>query len=109
MRGGVALAVILVGTLLAATTGVVAATVIVMGMLSLPVMLRHGYDKKVATGVIISAGTLAQLIPPSLVLVVLSDQIGVDIAELFLGRIDTGPDSRRLLCALHPLPRRRET
>jgi TRAP-type mannitol/chloroaromatic compound transport system permease large subunit len=75
--GGMALAVMLVGTLLAATTGVVAATVIVMGMLSLPVMLRYGYDKKLATGVIIASGTLAQLIPPSLVLVVLSDQIGV--------------------------------
>jgi tripartite ATP-independent transporter DctM subunit len=90
LRGGVALAVVLVGTLLAATTGVVAATVIVMGMLSLPVMLRYGYDKKLATGVIISAGTLAQLIPPSLVLVVLSDQIGVSISDLFLGAMIPG-------------------
>lgn len=90
LRGGIALAVILVGTLLAATTGVVAATVIVMGMLSLPVMLRYGYDKQLATGVIISSGTLAQLIPPSLVLVVLSDQIGVDIGDLFLGAVIPG-------------------
>ncbi len=90
MRGGVAIAVVLVGTLLAATTGVVAATVIVMGMLSLPVMLRHGYDKKVATGVIIASGTLAQLIPPSLVLVVLSDQIGVSVGDLFLGALIPG-------------------
>lgn len=90
MRGGVALAVVLVGTLLAATTGVVAATVIVMGMLSLPVMLRYGYDKQLASGIIISAGTLAQLIPPSLVLVVLSDQIGVSVGDLFLGALIPG-------------------
>ena len=90
LRGGMALAVIIVGTLLAATTGVVAATVIVMGMLSLPVMLRYGYDKQVAAGVIISSGTLAQLIPPSLVLVVLSDQIGVRIGDLFLGAMLPG-------------------
>jgi tripartite ATP-independent transporter DctM subunit len=90
LRGGVALAVIVVGTLLAATTGVVAATVIVMGMLSLPVMLRYGYDKQLATGVIIASGTLAQLIPPSLVLVVLSDQIGVSVGDLFLGALIPG-------------------
>ncbi|MCC6457459.1 MAG: TRAP transporter large permease subunit [Caldilineaceae bacterium] len=90
LRGGMALAVILVGTLLAATTGVVAATVIVMGLMSLPVMLRYGYDKQLAAGVIISSGTMAQLIPPSLVLVVLSDQIGVRIGDLFLGAIIPG-------------------
>lgn len=90
LRGGLALAVIIVGTLLAATTGVVAATVIVMGLMSLPVMLRMGYDKQLAAGVIISSGTLAQLIPPSLVLVVLSDQIGVRIGDLFLGAIIPG-------------------
>ena len=90
VRGGMALAVVFVGTLLAATTGVVAATVIVMGMLSLPVMLRYGYDKKLATGVIIASGTLAQLIPPSLVLVVLSDQIGVTVGDLFLGALIPG-------------------
>jgi tripartite ATP-independent transporter DctM subunit len=90
LRGGLALAVILVGTLLAATTGVVAATVIMMGMLSLPIMLRYGYDKRVATGAIVAAGTLAQLIPPSLVLVVLSDQIGVSVGDLFLGALIPG-------------------
>jgi tripartite ATP-independent transporter DctM subunit len=90
LRGGMALAVVLVGTLLAATTGVVAATVIMMGMLSLPVMLRYGYDKQLATGVIIASGTLAQLIPPSLVLVVLSDQIGVSVGDLFLGALIPG-------------------
>lgn len=90
LRGGVALAVIVVGTLLAATTGVVAATVIVMGMISLPVMIRYGYDKQLATGVIIASGTLAQLIPPSLVLVVLSDQLGVSVGDLFLGALIPG-------------------
>lgn len=90
LRGGVALAVIVVGTLLAATTGVVAATVIVMGMLSLPIMLRYGYDKQLATGVIVAAGTLAQLIPPSLVLVVLSDQLGISVGDLFLGALIPG-------------------
>lgn len=90
LRGGMALAVILVGTLLAATTGVVAATVIIMGMLSLPVMLRYGYDKEFATGVIVASGTLAQLIPPSLVLLVLSDQLGVSVGDLFLGALIPG-------------------
>lgn len=90
MRGGMALAVVFVGTLLAATTGVVAATVIMMGMMSLPVMLRYGYDKRLAAGIIVSSGTLAQLIPPSLVLVVLSDQIGVSVGDLFLGALIPG-------------------
>lgn len=90
LRGGLAIAVVVVGTLLAATTGVVAATVIVMGMLSLPVMLRYGYDKKLAAGVIVASGTLAQLIPPSLVLVILSDQIGVSVGDLFLGALIPG-------------------
>lgn len=90
IRGGLALAVILVGTLLAATTGVVAATIIMMGMLALPTMLKYGYDKKLATGVITASGTLAQMIPPSLVLVVLSDQIGVPVGDLFLGSVIPG-------------------
>ncbi|MGG6296311.1 TRAP transporter large permease [Leptolyngbya sp. AN02str] len=90
VRGGMALAVVLVGTLLAATTGVVAATVILMGLLSLPIMLRYGYDKELASGIIVASGTLAQLIPPSLVLVVLSDQIGVSVGDLFLGALIPG-------------------
>jgi len=90
LRGGVALAVIFVGTVLAAATGVVAATVIIMGMISLPVMLRYGYDKQLAAGVIIASGTLAQLIPPSLVLLVLSDQLGVSVGDLFLGALIPG-------------------
>lgn len=90
LPGGIALAVVLVGTLLAATTGVVAATVIAMGMITLPVMLRYGYDKELATGVITASGTLAQMIPPSLVLVVLSDQIGVSVGDLFAGALIPG-------------------
>jgi tripartite ATP-independent transporter DctM subunit len=90
LRGGVALAVIIVGTLLAATTGVVAASVIAMGAISLPVMLRYGYNKELACGVIAASGTLAQLIPPSLVLIVLADQLGVSIGDLFLGAIIPG-------------------
>lgn len=90
LRGGLALTVVIVGTLLAATTGVVAATIIVMGMLTLPVMLRYGYDKRLAAGVIVASGTLAQMIPPSLVLVLLSDQIGVDVGNLFVGAVIPG-------------------
>lgn len=90
LRGGLALTVVVVGTLLAATTGVVAATIIVMGMLSLPTMLKYGYDKQLASGVIIASGTLAQMIPPSLVLVVLSDQIGVGVGDLFAGALIPG-------------------
>lgn len=90
VRGGIALAVVLVGTLLAATTGVVAATIIAMGLISLPTMLKYGYNKQLATGVVASAGTLAQLIPPSLVLVVLSDQIGVSVGDMFLGALVPG-------------------
>jgi tripartite ATP-independent transporter DctM subunit len=90
LRGGLALAVVLVGTLLAATTGVVAATVIAMGMISLPIMLRYGYSKDLAAGVITASGTLAQMIPPSLVLVVLSDQIGVSVGDLFAGALIPG-------------------
>jgi tripartite ATP-independent transporter DctM subunit len=90
LRGGLALTVVIVGTLLAATTGVVAATIIVMGMLTLPIMLRYGYDKQLASGVIVASGTMAQMIPPSLVLVLLSDQIGVSVGDLFLGAVIPG-------------------
>jgi TRAP-type mannitol/chloroaromatic compound transport system permease large subunit len=76
LRGGLAIAVILVGALLAATTGVVAAAVISMGLISLPIMLRYGYNRVIATGAITASGTLAQAIPPSLVLIVLADQLG---------------------------------
>lgn len=83
MRGGVAYAVIFVGALLAATTGVVAASVISMGLISLPVMLRYGYDKKISSGVIAASGTLAQIIPPSLVLIVMADQLGRSVGDMY--------------------------
>ncbi|MFO7541502.1 MAG: TRAP transporter large permease subunit [Thiobacillus sp.] len=87
LRGGLAYAVILVGGLLAATTGVVAATVIAMGLISLPVMLRYGYDKRLATGVIAASGTLAQIVPPSLVLIVLADQLAVSVGDMYKGAL----------------------
>lgn len=90
MRGGIAIAVVLVGTLLAAATGVVGASVVAMGMISLPVMLQYGYDKKLATGVITASGTLGQIIPPSIVLVVLADQLGVSVGDLFVGALVPG-------------------
>jgi tripartite ATP-independent transporter DctM subunit len=90
LRGGLAIAVVFVGTLLAAATGVVAATVIVMGLLSLPVMLRYNYDHRLATGVIIASGTLAQLIPPSLVLIVLASFLPFSVGQLFAGALIPG-------------------
>ncbi|MEP0916733.1 TRAP transporter large permease subunit [Leptolyngbya sp. DQ-M1] len=90
LRGGLALAVVLVGALLAATTGVVAATVVAMGLISLPIMLRYGYNKELATGVIAASGTLGQIIPPSVVLVVLGDQLGVSVGDLFVGSVIPG-------------------
>lgn len=90
VKGGMAVAVIFVGTLLAAATGVVAATVIVMGLLSLPVMIRYNYNHRLATGVIISSGTLAQLIPPSLVLIVLATFLPVSVGDLFAGALIPG-------------------
>ena len=83
LRGGIAYAVIFVGALLAATTGVVAASVISMGLISLPVMLRYGYDQKIAAGVIAASGTLAQIIPPSLVLIVMADQLGRSVGDMY--------------------------
>ncbi|MCK0512169.1 TRAP transporter large permease [Aromatoleum buckelii] len=85
IRGGLALAVIFVGALLAATTGVVAASVISMGLISLPIMLRYGYSRPVAAGVITASGTLAQAIPPSLVLIVMADQLGRSVGDMYKG------------------------
>src|SRR6186713_1626746 len=85
VRGGLAYAVIFVGALLAATTGVVAASVIAMGLISLPIMLRYGYDRRVASGVIAASGTLAQIIPPSLVLIVMADQLGKSVGDMYEG------------------------
>jgi TRAP-type mannitol/chloroaromatic compound transport system permease large subunit len=90
VRGGLAFAVILVGALLAATTGVVAASVMAMGLISLPIMLRYGYDRSVATGVIAASGTLAQIIPPSLVLIVLADQLGRSVGDFYAGALIPG-------------------
>ncbi len=85
MRGGLALAVIFVGALLAATTGVVAASVISMGLISLPIMLRYGYDRRLSSGVIAASGTLAQIIPPSLVLIIMADQLGRSVGDMYKG------------------------
>jgi len=90
LRGGLAIAVILVGALLAATTGVVAAAVISMGLISLPIMLRYGYSRTVAMGAITASGTLAQAIPPSLVLIVLADQLGRSVGDMYAGALLPG-------------------
>lgn len=90
LRGGVAYAVVFVGALLAATTGVVAASVISMGLISLPVMLRYGYDKRLASGVIAASGTLAQIIPPSLVLIVMADQLGRSVGDMYQAALVPG-------------------
>lgn len=90
VRGGLAVAVILVGALLAATTGVVAAAVISMGLISLPIMLRYGYNRTIATGTITASGTLAQAIPPSLVLIVLADQLGRSVGDMYAGALIPG-------------------
>ena len=90
VRGGLAYAVIFVGALLAATTGVVAASVISMGLISLPIMLRYGYDRRFATGVIAASGTLAQIIPPSLVLIIMADQLGKSVGDMYAGAFIPG-------------------
>src|SRR5471030_1297763 len=99
LRGGLAFAVIFVGALLAATTGVVAASVISMGLISLPIMLRYGYDKRLAAGVIAASGTLAQIIPPSLVLIVMADQLGRSVGDMYKAAFVPG----LLLTALYAL------
>ncbi|MGK7913450.1 MAG: TRAP transporter large permease subunit [Synechococcus sp.] len=90
IRGGLAIAVVVVGALLAATTGVVAATVVTMGLISLPTMLRYGYNKDLSVGAIAASGTLGQIIPPSIVLVVLADQLGISVGDLFIGSFIPG-------------------
>src|SRR5213078_186348 len=90
IRGGLAYAVVFVGALLAATTGVVAASVISMCLISLPIMLRYGYDRRVAAGVIAASGTLAQIIPPSLVLIVMADQLGKSVGDMYEGAFIPG-------------------
>src|SRR5690606_554817 len=90
VRGGLAFAVVAVGALLAATTGVVSASVISMGLISLPIMLRYGYDRRLASGVIAASGTLSQIIPPSLTLIILADQLGRSVGDMYLGAILPG-------------------
>jgi TRAP-type mannitol/chloroaromatic compound transport system permease large subunit len=90
VRGGLAYAVIFVGALLAATTGVVAASVISMGLISLPIMLRYGYDRRIASGTIAASGTLAQIIPPSLVLIIMADQLGKSVGDMYAGAFIPG-------------------
>ncbi len=90
VRGGLAYAVIFVGAMLAATTGVVAASVISMGLISLPIMLRYGYDRRLASGVIAASGTLAQIIPPSLVLIIMADQLGKSVGDMYKGAFIPG-------------------
>ncbi len=90
VRGGLAFAVIFVGAILAATTGVVAASVISMGLISLPIMMRYGYDERLASGVIAASGTLAQIIPPSLVLIVMADQLGRPVGDMYQGALIPG-------------------
>src|ERR1700693_832609 len=90
VRGGLAYAVVFVGALLAATTGVVAASVISMGLISLPIMLRYGYDRRFASGVIAASGTLAQIIPPSLVLIIMADQLGKSVGDMYAGAFIPG-------------------
>jgi tripartite ATP-independent transporter DctM subunit len=90
LRGGLALAVVFVGALLAAATGVVGASVVAMGLISLPVMSRYGYAPWLSTGVIAASGTLGQIIPPSVVLIVLADQLGVSVGDLFVGALVPG-------------------
>lgn len=90
VRGGLAISTILVGTLLAASTGVVGASVVAMGVISLPVMLKYGYSKKLSTGIICASGTLGQIIPPSIVLIILGDVLGVAVGDLFKAAVMPG-------------------
>jgi tripartite ATP-independent transporter DctM subunit len=90
VRGGLAFAVVLVGALLAAATGIIGASVVTMGLISLPVMRQYGYSDALATGVIAASGTLGQIIPPSIVLIVLADQIGIPVGDLFAGAVIPG-------------------
>jgi TRAP-type mannitol/chloroaromatic compound transport system permease large subunit len=101
LRGGLAFAVVLVGALLAATTGVVAASVIAMGLISLPIMMRYNYHPGLAAGTIAASGTLAQIIPPSLVLIVMADQLGRSVGDMYVGAFFPGADRCRHVLRLH--------
>jgi tripartite ATP-independent transporter DctM subunit len=90
VQGGLAVSVVVVGALMGASTGIVGATVVTMGLLSVPVMLNHGYSKSLATGTVAASGTLGQIIPPSIILVLLGDILGVSVGDLFLGAVVPG-------------------
>jgi len=90
VRGGLAVSIVIVGALLAATTGVVGATVVAMGVIALPALLKHGYRTELATGTIAASGTLGQIIPPSIVLILLADVVGVPVGQLFAGAVVPG-------------------
>ncbi len=90
MRGGIAISVVVVGAILAASTGIVGASVITMGLVSLPTMLRRGYDKELICGTICASGTLGQIIPPSVILVLLGDIMGVSVGDLYIGAVLPG-------------------
>ncbi len=87
LRGGLAISVVVVGALLGASTGIVGATVVTMGLLAVPTMLRRGYNKELATGTVSASGTLGQIIPPSIVLVLIGDIVGVPVGDLFMGAV----------------------
>lgn len=90
LRGGLALSVIGIGVILAASTGVIGASVVAMGLISLPIMLRYGYDRRIASGIVVSAGSLGQILPPSIVLIVLGDQLGISVVDLFAAALIPG-------------------
>jgi tripartite ATP-independent transporter DctM subunit len=90
IKGGLAVSVVVVGALLGASTGIVGATVVTMGLLSVPTMLRRGYQKEIATGTVAASGTLGQIIPPSIVLVLVGDIVGVPVGDLFMGAVFPG-------------------
>ena len=106
MRGGIAISTVLVGALLAASTGVVGASVVAMGVISLPVMLKYNYDKKLATGAICAAGTLGQIIPPSIILIILGDVFQVPVGDLFMAAFWPGLS---LVCLLYTSPSPRDS
>ena len=101
-RGGLALAVVLIGILLAASTGIVGASVVLLAVLSMPIMLEQGYNKGLAAGVVASSGTLGILIPPSIMLIIMADQLSLSVGNLYFGRADPGADARADLRRLHP-------
>ncbi len=90
LRGGLAISVVIVGALLGASTGIVGATVVTMGLLAVPTMLKRGYQKELATGTVSASGTLGQIIPPSIVLVLIGDIVGVPVGDLFMGAVLPG-------------------